>query len=571
MREEIGKLIREAIEELQEKGDFSGFEIPEISVEAQKEGKYGDYSSNVAFQLAKIMKKSPEEITKLLISNFKMRISSPSSILPLKEGEEKGGGNSPLREGGGNVGEITLFERVEAMGGFVNFFVSKEYLQEQVKNILKQKEKFGDLKIGKGTKVNVEFVSANPTGPLTLGNGRGGFCGDVLANVLEKAGYKTTREYYINDTGEQIRKLGHSIIGDSEAVYKGDYIEDLRKKVKGNDPEKVGEKGAELVLRKMIKPTVKKMGIKFDIWFSEKKLEKNVGKVIDFLKNKDLTYEKEGALWFASTKFGDDKDRVLIKEDKEKTYFASDIAYLKNKFGRGFEKLIFFLGADHYGYVARIKAGAEALGRKKEQTDFIVMQMVRLIENGKEVKMSKRAGVYVTLDELIEEVGLDAARFFFLARSSDTHLDFDLNLAKDKSNKNPVYYIQYAYARICAILRKSQKTPSSILPLRGGGGRVGEAGKQNLKLLKEPSEMDLIKQLIRFPEVVEDTAKDYQVQRIPQYGLSLADAFHKFYENCQVLTEDKNLTEARLALVVAAKIVFKNNLDLMGISAPSEM
>src|SRR3989344_1392961 len=507
IREEIKKLIRDSVGELQKNGDFPGFEIPEISVEAQKEGKYGDYATNATFQLAKIAKKSPEEMARLIISQF----FTPSSILSLKEVEEEGGGEFSLRgdspllnplllRGGGKVGDVSFFEKVEAIGGFINFFISKEYLQKQVGEILKQKEKFGSLKIGGKTKVNVEFISANPTGPLTLGNGRGGFCGDVLANVLEKAGCKTTM---------------------------GDYIDDLRKEIKGNDPEKIGEKGARLLLKKMIKPTVKKMGIKFDIWFSEKKLAKEVGKTIDFLKDKGLTYEKEGALWFASSKFGDDKDRVLIKEDKEKTYFASDIAYLKNKFSRGFDKLIFFLGADHYGYVARMKAGAEALGHKKEQTDFIVAQLVRLIENGEEVKMSKRSGIYETIDELIEEVGLDAARFFFLVRSPDTHLDFDLKLAKDKSNKNPVYYIQYAYARICSIIKKCKNQNRICVPTRQAqevcaylvGTRVGTRA----------SELNLIKKFIRFPEVIEDTAKDYQIQRIMQYALSLADAFRIFY------------------------------------------
>ena len=255
----------------------------------------------------------------------------------------------------------------------------------------------------------MEFISANPTGPLTLGNGRGGFGGDVLANVLEKAGYKVSREYYINDTGNQIKALGHSVIGDAEAVYKGEYIDELRKEVKGKDPEKVGEKAAKIILEKMIKPSVKKMGIKFDKWFSETTLYKNkeVDEAIDELKKKGFTYESEGALWFKSKDLGDDKDRVLVRADGIKTYFASDIAYLKNKFERGFEKLIIFLGADHYGYVARLKAACQALGFKKDDIDAIVLQLVRLFENGKEVRMSKRTGIYVTIDELIDEVGLD--------------------------------------------------------------------------------------------------------------------------------------------------------------------
>jgi arginyl-tRNA synthetase len=403
----------------------------------------------------------------------------------------------------------------------------------------------------------VEFISANPTGPLTLGNGRGGFCGDVLANILIKAGYKTKREYYINNTGEQIKKLGHSVIGDKEAVYQGEYINALRKEISGQDPEKVGEKAAAVILKRMIEPAVKKMRLEFDVWFSEKKLNKETGKALEFLKKSGLTYEAEGALWFKSTQFGDDKDRVLVKAGGERTYLASDIAYLKNKFGRKFQKLIFFWGADHHGYIGRIKAAAEALGYKKEQIEIIICQLVRLMKDGQEVKMSKRSGIYVTIDELIDEVGLDVARFFFLSRAADSHLNFDLALAKDQSEKNPVYYIQYAYARICSILAKSGiKNPNS---------------KNDLGLLCHPSELRLIKQLIRFPEIVEDTAKDYQIQRLPQYALDLATVFHQFYRDCQVLSDNLHLARARLSLASATRIVLKNTLSLMGISAPEKM
>ena len=430
--------------------------------------------------------------------------------------------------------------------------------------ILKEKDKFGVLNIGKSKKINVEFISANPTGPLTLGNGRGGFCGDVLANVLKKAGHEITREYYINNVGEQVRKLGHSVIGDSEAVYSGKYIEDLRKKIGGKEPEEVGEKAVKIILKEMIKPSIEKMGIKFDIWFSEKSLykDKKVEEILDCLENKKLTYEKEGALWFKSTKFGDDKDRVLKKADGERTYFASDIAYLKNKFERGFDSLIFFLGADHYGYIDRIKAAAEVIGYKKKQVNVIIMQMVRLFEKGKQVRMSKRAGVYVTLDELIDEVGLDVARFFFLTRNSNSHLNFDLDLAKERSEKNPVYYVQYAHARICSILRKNPKSKIQM---------PNQIQNPNAKLLIHPSELNLIKQLIRFPEIIEDTAKDYQVQRIPQYAISLTTAFHQFYENCRVISENKELTQVRSSLILATKTVLKNTLDLMGISSPEKM
>lgn len=519
LREEIKKIIQKLV----------GNDVSDFSVEVSDDKSHGDYSTNVALLLAKNDPRGTPKNPREVAEGIKSKIKSD------------------------------LFSKVEVAGpGFINFFISEKYLQEQLKVVLKEKNKFGDSKFGRNKKVNVEFVSANPTGPLTLGNGRGGFGGDVLANILEKSGYKVSREYYINDTGNQITALGHSVIGDAEAVYKGEYIDELRKKVKGNNPDDVGKKAAKIILDKMIKPSVKKMGIKFDKWFSESGLYKNkeVYAAIEEVSKKGFTYKSEGALWFKSTELGDDKDRVLVRADGIKTYFASDIAYLKNKFKRGFEKLIIFLGADHYGYVARLKAACHALGYKKEDIDAIVLQLVRLFENGKEVRMSKRAGTYVTIDELIDEVGLDVTRFFFLQRSLNTHFDFDMNVAKEKSDKNPVFKVQYAYARINSIIKKSKiRNPKS----------------KNLGLLKEPGELDLIKQMMRFPEIIEDTAKDYQLQRLPNYALELAESFHKFYENCRVITEDKNLTSARLSLVLAVKIVLENVLELMGISAPKRM
>jgi len=515
MKKEIKKLIEKASET--KAGDFV------IEIPADK--SHGDYSTNVAMVLAKKLGKNPREVAEEIKAKIKP----------------------------------DLFSKIEVAGpGFINFFISETHLKKQLKNVLKKKNKFGNLKIGKNEKVNIEFISANPTGPLTLGNGRGGFGGDALANVLNKAGYKVTREYYINDTGNQIKKLGHSVLGDEEAVYKGEYILKLKSKIKDSDPEKVGEKASKEILEKMIKPSVKKMGIKFDVWFSEKGLYKKgeVDKAITELTKKGFTYESEGALWFKSKDIGDDKDRVLVRADGIKTYFASDIAYLKNKFKRRFKKLIMFLGADHYGYMPRLKASSVALGYKKESIDDVVMQLVRLFENGKEVRMSKRTGIYVTIDELIDEVGLDVARFFFLMISSNTHMNFNLDLARERSEENPVFKIQYAYARMSAILRKAKKI--KIL-------------NPDLKLLVEPSEIELIKELVRLPEIIEDTAKDYQTQRLPQYAMELADAFHKFYENCIVISDAKGLTKARLALVIASKIVLKNTLDLMGVSAPEKM
>ncbi len=525
VRDEIKKLIEKIVEELQKEKKLPEFRLPEISVEYNKfpQNEYqGDYSTSVLLQIAKIKKREPMEIAK----DFMIELHKS------KEAE--------LRF------DMNKTEPVKP--GFINFFLSKEYLQKQVSEILKNKDKYGDLNIGKKEKVNVEFISANPTGHLTLGNGRGGFGGDVLSNALEKAGYDVTREFYINDQGKQIEDL-------KKGLYKGE------------------KRTAAQIQKENQKFITEKLKIKFDVWFSEKSLYKNkeADKILALLKKKKLTYEKEaaptggqGALWFKSTKFGDDKDRVLIKENGEYTYLASDLAYLKNKFERGFKKLIFFWGADHHGYINRIKAAAEALGYKKEQLDFIIMQMVSIIFNGEVKKMSKRKGVYVTLEKLINEVGLDAARFFFLARAANSHLIFDLELAKKKSQENPVYYVQYAHARICSIIEKSQipnyKTQTN-----------SKFQIPNYKLLNHPSELDLIKQLIRFPEIIEDIAKDYQVQRLPQYAIDLAESFHRFYQKCQVLTKDLALTGARLSLVLATKIVLKDTLDLMGITTPESM
>jgi arginyl-tRNA synthetase len=523
MKKEISELLKKAINSLQQEQELPNFEIPKISVEHPEKEIHGDFSSNLAMEIGKIIKKNPLEIAEIIIQSLNQ----------------------------------SLFDKVEvAKPGFINFFLSKTFIQEQIGKVLKQNKEFGNIDIGKKKKVQVEFISANPTGPLTLGNGRGGFCGDVLANVLQRAGYDAEKEYYINDIGEQIRKLGHSVIGDDQAVYKGDYIKELRKKIKGENIEKVGQEAADFVLEEKIKPTVKKMGIDFDIWFSEKSLHtKEIENVLKWLKDNDLIYEKDKAVWFKSEKFGDDKDRVLIKADGEKTYFLSDIAYLKNKFERGFEHIICIWGADHHGYIERMKSAVQALGYKKEQLDVIIMQLVRLVVKGEKVRMSKRKGIYITLDELIDEVGIDSTRFFFLQRRAGSHLNFDMSLAKDKSEKNPVYYIQYAYARICSILAKSQSVSQQT----------------NFQLLNNPSELRLIKQLIKLPEIIEDTAKDYQIQRMSLYAYETASCFHQFYKNCRVLTENKELSNARLSLILATKIVLKNTLDTMGISAPEKM
>jgi len=528
IRKEIEKLIEKSIKELQKKKIFPVFALSEIKIDHPEDRKYGDYSTNVAMRISKLAKKNPMEIAELLASKLQV------------------------------LGSRFLGRVEVAKPGFVNFFLKKEYLQKEIKRILEEGEKFGQLKIGKNKKVQVEFISANPTGPLTVGNARGGPFGDVLGNVFKKAGFKVEKAYYINNYGMQILTLGHSVLKDSEAKYRGVYVDELAKKIKGEDPYKVGEKAAEFLV-KMIKKTTDRMGIKYDEWISEKKLHKSnaVEKVLEFLKKKKLIYEKEKAIWFKSSYFGDERDRVVVKSDGWKTYLAGDIALHQYKFkNKKFDKIIDIWGADHYGDVPGLQAGVSALGFKGK-LDIILLQFVTLFEKGKEIKMSKRLGTFVTMDELIDMVGIDAVRFFFLQKSADTHVNFDLELAKEQSEKNPVYYIQYANARIHSILAK--------LKIKNKKSKI------NFRLLNHPSELNLIKQLIRFPEIIEDTAKDYQVQRITQYSLDLASSFHRFYRDCRVISDDKKLSQARLSLVLVSKTILESTLNLMGISAPEKM
>jgi len=530
-REEIKKLIEKSTKLLQKKGILPGLDIPEIQIEYSEQKPHGDYATNAAMVIGRKINKNPLEIAE----NLK------SEILSVKS---------------------KLFSKIEAKEpGFINFFLSKEYLQQKIGEILKKGERFGELNIGKGKKVQVEFISANPTGPLTVGNARGGPFGDVLGNVLKKAGFKVEKAYYINDYGMQILALGHSILKDKEAEYKGKYIDELAKRVKEKEPYKAGERAGKIIIDEMIKKTTDRMGINYDEWFSESTLHESgqVNKVLKILEQKNLIYQKEKATWFKSSEYGDKRDRVLVKADGDKTYLASDIAYHYYKFEKKkFDKVIDVWGADHVGDVAGLQAGVEALGYKGK-LDILLLQFVTILERGKKLKISKRRGTLVTMDELLREVGVDVAKFFFLQKSANTHLNFDLTLAEKQSEKNPVYYIQYAYARICSILRKAKYNEQRA------------ANSKNCSLLNHFSEIELIKQMIRFPEIVEDTTKDYQVQRLPQYTFELAHQFHQFYRDCQVLSNNKELTEARLALISATKTVLKNVLYLMGISAPEKM
>jgi arginyl-tRNA synthetase len=522
MKHQIQQLVRQTIKSVFE----IDFDVSKIKIDYPPEGM-GDLATNVALLLAKEVGKNPMEVAEAL----KHSMSGQSD-----------------------------FEKIEiAKPGFINFIISENALWYTVTKINREKNKFGNLGIKKDRKTHLDFVSANPTGPIHVGNARGGPLGDTLANVFAKVGYEAFREYYVNDAGNQVEILGHSILGDDEAQYNGEYIEELKNKISEKDPRKAGEAGLEIIIEEIIKPSMEKFGIKFDNYFSEKELQGSgkVDKVINLLKEKGYVYEKDGAAWFKSTEFGDDKDRVVIKSTGEKTYFGSDIAYHKEKLDRGFDKLIDIWGADHHGEVARTKGALKALGYEN-RLDVILTQFVRIMKDGKEMKMSKRAGTYVSIDDLLEEVGKDATRFFFLMHSADTHMNFDMDLAKERSEKNPVYYVQYAHARIASILRKAEDLNPTF--------NVGGALTLNVK------ERALIFGLLKFPDIVEEISQNYAVHYLPQYAISLADKFHSFYNKCRVIDEnDLELTATRLELIKAVQIVLAEVLSLMGIGAPEKM
>jgi len=523
MKQIIKETIWQAIEKV-----YPQVKKLDFSVTAT-EPAFGDYTTNVAMILAKELGERPATIAQTLCDALKTKQE--------------------------------IFETVLVAGpGFINFKIALPYFQKEISNILSAKSKYGQTDLGKDLKVNIEFISANPTGPLTLGNGRNAYFGDALARVMQAYGAKVNREYYVNDRGVQITALGHSVLQDSEAVYKGAFIEEIAPQIKSKDVDKIGEEAATILLENYIKKTIHKMGINFDHWFSEKSLHESeqVAKTLGKLRDLGLIYEKEGAVWLKTTDFGDDKDRVIVTSQGEYTYFASDIAYHYNKMSRGFNLMIDFWGADHHGYIGRLQAAIDMLRAEASyagELKIMICQLVRLMSNGQEVRMSKRAGNYVLLDELIDEVGPDVTRFFFLDRTLDTHMDFDLDLAKEKSDKNPVYYIQYAYARINSILAKSEIKNSNV----------------DLSLLVDPTEIALIKQLIKLPELVEEIAGNYEVQKLAFYARDLATSFHHFYEKCPVLKADEKLAAARLQLLEATKIGLKNTLDLIGVSTPEKM
>lgn len=544
----LKEVLRNAIISL---GFVEDYKVEQIVIEIPKDKAHGDYSSNIAMQLTKVLRRNPREIASQIIDAI-----------------DKDAGN---------------IDHVEIAGpGFINLFLKKDAMTSIIKEVLEEDERYGESNFGKGTKYNVEFVSANPTGDLHLGHAKGAAVGDCICRIMKAAGYDVTREYYINDAGNQITNLALSLYARymqalgyekelPEDGYHGKDIIEIAKKiveVEGDKYLKCDEKEAISYFRNLgtqhelekIKDILNEYRVSFDVWFSETSLYEGnkVVPTIEKLKEKGYTYEAEGALWFRSTDFGDDKDRVLIKSDGSYTYLTPDIAYHLNKLNRGYEYLVDLLGADHHGYIARMKAAIQALGYNSDQLNIDIMQMVRMVENGEVVKMSKRTGNAVTIKDLIEDIGVDAARYFFVSKAASSPFDFDLGLAKSKSNENPVYYAQYAHARMCSIFAQAKNANIEIASSYG--------------LLTHEKEIELVKHINEFRNEVAESAKARTPHKIANYIQRLAQLFHSFYNDCHVIDADNvELSSQRLALVKASQITLRNALNLLGVSAPEKM
>ena len=535
-------------------------QVQSCLLEEPKEKSFGDISSPCALKLASFLKRPPRQIAQEMVSSLNAEISG---------GELK-----------------NLIEKIDIAGaGFINFYLSKEYFYSHLKEIHNSKD-FFSFPEKESQSLLIEFVSANPTGPLSVAHGRQAAVGDVLASILQFLGYKVTREYYLNDEGNQINILGKSIalrlkelqgekIDFPEDHYQGDYIIDLAKELlEAQQRQNTGrgrpcacpitsedcrEHGVRRILE-IIRKELEDFGVRFDSWYSQAVLQKSgkIERVIADLREKGFVYDQEGAVWFSSTKFGDDKDRVIIKSDGSYTYLAPDIAYHQDKFRRGFNRLINLWGPDHHGYIPRMKAAVEALGQSRDSLNVIIVQLASLFREGKAVSMSTRKGEYVTLRQVMDEVGSDAARFFFLMRRTDSHLDFDLELAKKQSAQNPVYYVQYSYARICSILANSN----------AGLETVKEA---DLSLLKEMEEIALLKVLHGFKQSLRIVEVQLDPYNLTVYLQELAESFHRFYDKHRVLVEDVKLRDARLSLILGCKEVLASGFRLLGIKAPEKM
>lgn len=536
MKEKIANLINEAL--LKSKIN----ETAEIIVEVPASPENGDFSTNIALKIAKKYNTNPLDMAE----NIKTQIPLNKEIIKIE-----------IRK-----------------PGFINFFVTKEYLIMNIDHVLQTKEEYGSSKIGQGKSINIEFVSANPTGILHLGNARGGSYGDSLARILKFSGFAVTKEYYINDAGNQINNLGLSIqaryfelcgipsqmpkdgyFGEEVKIIAQGIYDQQKDKYVAKELDYFKELGTKEFLQKII-DVLKKFGIEYDVFTSEKDIycRYPLAEIIKQLTTKGQTYEKDGAIWFKSSSYYDDKDRVLVKTDGSYTYVVPDIPYHMDKLNRGFNKVIDILGTDHHGYVSRLKSAIKAIGCDDQKVEIKLLQLVRLVANGEEVKMSKRTGNAVTLEELIDEVGINAARYYFVMRSLDSQMDFDLDLAKEKSNENPVYYVSYAYARICTILSS-----------------VEHENKATYETINEPEAYILLEKMYNFSEIVAEAAQKELPHLITNYVYDLANAFHAYYAKYRIISDDKAYTQDRLNMIKAIKITIYNALNLIGVVPPERM
>ena len=570
MKNIIKKLIKESLQQIDKKNNFSS---EDIEVNSCKDKKFGDFSSNIAMKYANTYKENPRKLAEDIINK-------------IKEND--------------NIAKIEI-----AGPGFINFFISRNKKSEIIEKILEEKNNFGKNNSGIKSNILVEFVSANPTGPLHVGHGRGAAFGDCLSNILSENGFNVTKEYYVNDAGKQIDILTisvlqryHELINSNEKfsyedLYKGDYIWDIaaeihrnhnsfffiknlkelnnlsqdeyiaciKKKLTNKKFDGMKKIAVEYIL-KDIKQSLNMAGIKYDSWFLESSLleSENLKLILDYLSQNNYTYVQDNALWFKSQDLGDEKDRVLIKENKDHTYLSTDIAYHKNKIERNFDKVINIWGADHHGYISRIKGAFQIFSKDKSELIVLLVQFANLYRGKEKIAMSTRSGEFITLNELIKEVGKDATRFFYLTRKSDQHMDFDIELAKSNNSNNPVYYIQYAHARICSIFRILDDNDSRF-----------NFDKHKLNLLNKDEELNIMKKLSSYPDIIINSAKKFEPHLLTNYMKELAQEVHSYYNKYQVLVDDKDLRNARLSLMQAIKHVFENSGRIVGITMPEKM
>jgi arginyl-tRNA synthetase len=552
MRSQLRELLTKAIEKTAKGGELNSTELPPLLLEPPKQREFGDLATNAAMLWAKSAKKPPRMIAETILKN----IEDPDGILARKE---------------------------IAGPGFLNFTFAPKFYYAQLRELAAGN--YDRVDFGHGERVQVEFASVNPTGPLHVGHGRVAVIGDVLARLHEATGFNVEREYYVNDAGNQMENLGLSIyaryrelFGEQvefpEGGYPGDYVKEIAAAVKQRQGDKYlngdeqaavsffREYGGESLLD-TIRKQLREFGIQFDAFFSERAMRERseVAQAIDVLRARGVLYSQEGAQWYKSTQFGDDKDRAVIKSDGELTYFASDIAYHRNKYERKFHKLINVWGADHHGYVPRLKAAVQGLGYDPNVLKVALVQMVQLTRKGEPVRMGKRTGEFVSLEEVLEEVGRDAARFFFLMRKSDSHLDFDLDLAKQQSSDNPVFYVQYAHARVASIFEQASKN----------GLEIGNRAIVSVERLELAEELELIRKMIQFNDVVEESVLELEPHRVVFYLLDLAGEFHRYYNRYRVISEDSDLSRARLLLVENVQKTIRRGLDILGVGAPLKM